>query len=154
MISIVRTDFENQDFIGLVRFLDAYLAEKDGDQHSFYDQFNKIDKIKYVVMAYENEKPLGCGAIKPYGPTAMEVKRMYVSPESRKNGLATRILAELEHWATDLGYNQCVLETGKGQAEAIELYKRNGYEQIPNYAPYTSIENSLCFAKKLTNTRK
>src|ERR1700741_3898623 len=72
MIHIIRTDSDNKDFIELVRHLDADLAEKDGDDHSFYAQFNKIDKIKYAVVAYENEKPLGCGAIKEFGPGTME----------------------------------------------------------------------------------
>ena len=79
MIQIKRTNSENRDFIELVRNLDADLAEKDGDEHSFYAQFNKIDKIKFVAVAYENEKPVGCGAIKEYEPNTMEIKRMYVT---------------------------------------------------------------------------
>jgi len=54
MIRIVRTDSENRDFIELVSRLDADLAERDGEDHSFYAQFNKIDRIQYVVVAYEN----------------------------------------------------------------------------------------------------
>ena len=54
MIQLIRTDSENKDFIKLVRNLDAYLAEKDGDDHAFYSQFNKIDTIKFVVGAYED----------------------------------------------------------------------------------------------------
>ena len=45
MIEIIRTDSDNPDFIELVKYLDAYLAERDGDDHSFYAQFNKVDKI-------------------------------------------------------------------------------------------------------------
>ncbi len=68
MVRIIRTDSKNPDFIELVRDLDAELAERDGEDHPFYAQFNKIDKIKFAVVAYENEKPLGCGAIKEYTP--------------------------------------------------------------------------------------
>jgi putative acetyltransferase len=64
MITIKRTDSKNLDFVELVKFLDADLAIRDGEDHSFYNQFNKIDKIKYVVLVYENKKPIGCGAIK------------------------------------------------------------------------------------------
>ena len=149
MIRIVRTDSENQDFIELVKYLDADLAERDGEEHSFYAQFNKIDRIKYVVVACENKKPLGCGAIKEYEPGTIEIKRMYVSPESRGKGIATKVLSELENWATELAYEKCILETGKKQPEAIGLYKKNGYEMIPNYGQYADIENSLCFAKQL-----
>jgi hypothetical protein len=80
MIELIRTDAGNKDFIGLVKYLDADLAEKDGEDHSFYAQFNKVDKIKYVVIAYENSKPMGCGTIKEYAPDTMEIKRMYTSP--------------------------------------------------------------------------
>jgi putative acetyltransferase len=147
MIKIVRTDSDDQDFINLVKNLDADLAERDGNDHSFYAQFNKIDKIKYVVVAYENNKPMGCGAIKEYAPNTMEIKRMYTLPESRRKGIASKVLTELEIWATELSYEKCILETGKKQPEAIALYKKNGYKLIPNYGQYTEIENSLCFEK-------
>lgn len=83
MVSIKRADSNNHDFISLVKHLDAYLVEKDGDDHAFYNQFNGIDRIKYVVIAYEDNQPFGCGAIKEFDASTMEVKRMYVSPESR-----------------------------------------------------------------------
>jgi GNAT superfamily N-acetyltransferase len=150
MINILRTNSENHDFIELVRLLDADLAIRDGDKHTFYDQFNKIDNIRYVVVAYENNIPAGCGAIKEYKPDSMEVKRMYVLPENRKKGIASKILAELEIWARELSYSKCILETGQGQPEAIELYKKNGYTLIPNYGQYAGVENSLCFEKRLT----
>lgn len=147
MIKIIRTSSDDQDFINLVKNLDADLAQRDGNDHSFYAQFNKIDKIKYVVVAYENNKPRGCGAIKEYAPNTMEIKRMYTSPESRGRGIATKVLTELERWATELSYEKCILETGKKQPEAIGLYKKNGYKLIPNYGQYAEIENSLCFEK-------
>ena len=149
MITLKRTDSENLDFIELVRFLDADLAERDGDEHSFYDQFNKIDKIKYAIVAYENEQPAGCGAIKEFAPHIMEVKRMYTLPNSRGRGIASGVLVELEIWANELGYKKCILETGKKQPEAIELYKKSGYKIIQNYGQYAQANNSLCFEKEL-----
>lgn len=149
MIRIIRTDSDNQDFLKLVKYLDADLAERDGNDHSFYAQFNKIDKIKHVVVAYENNKPVGCGAIKEYTPSTMEIKRMYTFPETRGKGIATRVLTELEIWATELSCEKCILETGKRQPEAIGLYKKNGYKLIPNYGQYVEIENSVCFEKDI-----
>ena len=151
MIKIIRTDSYNKDFIDLVKSLDTDLAQRDGNDHSFYAQFNKIDKIKYVVVAYENSKPAGCGAIKEYAPKTMEIKRMYTSPESRGKGIATKVLTELEKWAIELSYEKCVLETGKRQPEAIGLYKKNGYRLVPNYGQYAGIENSVCFEKDINN---
>ena len=149
MIKIIRTDSVHPDFIELVKSLDADLAERDGTEHSFYDQFNKIATIKNVVVAYENNQPTGCGAIKEYNPDVMEIKRMYTSPDARGKGIATKILVELEKWAIELGYNKCVLETGKRQPEAIALYLKNGYQLIPNYGQYANMENSVCFKKKM-----
>ncbi|MBT1697899.1 GNAT family N-acetyltransferase [Fulvivirgaceae bacterium PWU4] len=152
MINLTRTDSDNPDFVALVKLLDADLAKRDGADHSFYAQFNKIDKIRHVVLAYENETPVGCGAIKQFAPDAMEVKRMYILPEHRNKGIATIILSELERWAAELSYARCVLETGKRQPEAIELYKKNGYNVTPNYGQYVGIENSVCFEKRIKMT--
>jgi putative acetyltransferase len=149
MTKLIRTNSDHPDFISLVRLLDADLAKRDGEDHSFYAQFNAIAKLKHVVVAYENSKAVGCGAIKEQAPDSMEVKRMYVLPENRKGGIASQILTELEHWTHELGYPKCVLETGKRQPEAIELYKKNGYKIIPNYGQYIGIENSVCFEKQL-----
>jgi GNAT superfamily N-acetyltransferase len=148
---LIRTNSDNSDFIELVKLLDAELAIADGDDHVFYSQFNKIDKIKFVIVAYENEEPVGCGAIKDYGGDAMEIKRMYVSPAYRNKGIASKILSELEKWASELSYNRCILETGKRQPDAIGLYKKNGYKPIPNYGQYTEVENSVCFEKFVYN---
>ena len=115
----------------------------------FYSQFNKIDKIKYVVLVYDNNIPTGCGAIKEFGKDVMEVKRMFVSPGKRNMGFATMILTELENWAGELSCTKCILETGKRQPDAIGLYKKNGYKPIPNYGQYEGVENSVCFEKEL-----
>jgi len=149
MIQIIRTNSENKDFIELVKHLDIELAERDGEDHPYYAQFNKIDKIKFVVIAYENEKPVGCGAIKQYEPRTMEIKRMYVLPENRGRGIANKILSELETWTTELSFKKCILETGKKQPEAIRLYKKNGYILIRNYGQYAQVENSVCFEKEM-----
>jgi putative acetyltransferase len=149
MIKLKRTNSENRDFIELVKLLDAALAIVDGKDHAFYSQFNKIDNIRYVIVAYIDDKAVGCGAIKEYGQDTMEVKRMYVSPENRKKGIASQILKELEDWTFELSCKKCILETGKRQNEAIGLYKKSGYRLIPNYGQYAEVENSLCFEKKL-----
>ena len=149
METFLRTDSTNPDFIHLVKLLDAELAERDGNEHSFYAQFNKIDMIKHVIVAYENNLPVSCGAIKPLDENSMEVKRMFTLPQHRGKGLAATVLNELEKWTRELGYKTCALETGKRQPEAIALYKKCGYQTIPNYGQYAGVENSVCFEKFL-----
>jgi len=145
----LRTSSTNPHFISLVKLLDKELAIRDGDDHAFYDQFNKIDKIKYVVLIYENDQAVSCGAIKEYDTETMEVKRMYTTEESRGQGHASLILKELEAWTKELGYKKCILETGINQHEALGLYKKNDYNLIPNYGQYTDVDTSLCFEKKV-----
>lgn len=154
MIKLVRTNSENSDFIDLVKQLDAYLKITDGDEHDFYNQFNSIDTLKYTVVAYIGNQPVGCGAFKALNKNSAEVKRMFTSSQTRGKGIATLILKELEEWATELNYSSCVLETGIRQTEAVQFYKKNLYKIIPNYGQYTDIENSLCFEKLLKNEER
>lgn len=149
MLRLIRTDCSHPDFIELVKQLDADLAERDGKDHSFYAQFNKIDSLRHVVVAYENDHPIACGAMKEFSPNTMEVKRMFTLPGHRGKGIAGKILNELEQWTAELSYTKCVLETGKRQPEAIQLYQKNGYRIISNYGQYAGIENSVCFEKEI-----
>ncbi|MBS2097749.1 GNAT family N-acetyltransferase [Carboxylicivirga linearis] len=148
-MQIKRTHAEDPDFIELVRLLDADLAKRDGDEHAFYAQYNKIDNLKYVVVIVDKDKPISCGAIKHYDEISMELKRMFTLPTVRGKGVASLVLQELEIWTTQLGYSRCILETGIRQPEAIALYNKNGYSLIPNYGPYINVEDSRCFMKEV-----
>lgn len=149
MLTFLRTNSTHQDFISLVRHLDIELATIDGDEHSFYVQYNKIDKINHVIIAYENELPIACGAIKQFSENTMEVKRMYILAPYRGKGTASGVLVQLEKWAAEMNYSHCILETGIRQPDAIRLYGKNGYLPIPNYGQYAGVENSRCFEKAL-----
>lgn len=149
MYNIKRTNSDNLDFQKLVKELDKAMAIVDGEDHSFYAQFNKIDTIKNVVVIYENETAIGCGAIREYDSTTMEVKRMFVPLEKRGKGIASLVLTELESWAKELGYRKCILETSIKQLEAIALYKKNNYKVIKNYGQYSEVADSVCFEKHL-----
>ncbi len=150
MSRLVRTDSTDTHFIELVAALDKDLAIRDGDEHGFYNQFNKLDSIKHVVLLYEDEKAVACGAIKQLDDSTMEVKRMYTIPEARGKSKASAVLQELENWAKEMSYQRCVLETGHKQPEAIQLYTKNGFTVIPNYGQYEGVENSICFEKLLS----
>ena len=149
MIQIIRTNSDNQDFQALVGLLDKELAIRDGEEHAFYAQFNKIDSIRNVIVAYENETAVGCGAFKKYKEETVEIKRMFVRLENRGQGMAVEILKELETWAIEENYKFAILETGFKQPEAIRLYEKSGYEVIPNYGQYAGVENSICMKKGL-----
>ena len=149
MLTLKRTTSDHTDFIELVAHLDAYLRIMDGAEHFFYAQYNKIDKLRQVVLCYSGDTAIGCGAFKEYGEDTVEIKRMFVLPEFRGKGAAAAILKELEIWATELNYSKAVLETGRKQLEAIGLYQKLGYSLIPNYGQYENIENSICMKKTI-----
>lgn len=154
MVHLLKTDSENPAFRHLVSFLDRELAIRDGDDHAFYAQYNKIDKIRQVIVGLLDNEPVGCGAIKEYENGVAEVKRMFVVEHLRGQGIASRVLKELELWAAELQYHTLILETGLAQPEAIALYQKNGYQLIPNYGQYAGVENSVCMKKIISQQRQ
>ena len=151
---LLRTNPDHPDYKLLIPLLDAYLAITDGDEHNFYDQFNKSDEIKYVVLAYEGGVAVACGAIKQFDDHTMEVKRMFTQAAFRGQGIAAKVLTELEQWTLELGFDRCILETGTRQQPAIRLYQKCGYRIMPNYGQYIGVANSVCMQKLMRKTAK
>ena len=149
MTTVKRTNSDDPNFQELVKLLDLELQERDGEEHSFYAALNTTNSLNYVVVAYDQDEPIGCGALRTYAKDVMEVKRMFVPLEKRGQGIASTILTALETWCKELGIKKCILETGKNQPEAIALYKKNQYKIIPNFGKYEGVENSVCFEKEL-----
>jgi GNAT superfamily N-acetyltransferase len=150
MITIQRTDSSNVDFRQLVLLLDDELSVRDGEEHPFYAQFNKLDAIRHVIVAYAGNIAVGCGAFRQYAPGIAEIKRMFVEAGHRGQGIASYVLASLEEWAAQENFEKCILETGYNQPEAIALYLKAQYRPIPNYGPYEAAANSICMEKSLT----
>lgn len=144
-----RTNQDDKGFQDLVKKLDAELAIRDGDDHAFYHQFNGIESLNNVVVCFDNVFAVACGAFRARTAQQIEIKRMFVSVDSRRRGLAQKVLKELEVWGAELGYVEAVLETGKAQTEALCFYPKMGYEVMPNFSPYEGVENSICFRKRL-----
>jgi putative acetyltransferase len=136
-------------FKKLIKELDLYLETINGEQNNFFMQHNTTDKISHVIIALQNNLPAGCGAIKQKEEGIVEVKRMFVSPSCRNQGIGSKILNELELWALELGNTKCVLETSKTMQSANALYEKNNYKVIPNFEPYIGIDTSICYEKLL-----
>jgi len=146
---IRRTDSSNDDFRKLVILLDKELGENYQEEYDFYHQYNQIENLKNIIVVYMNGEPWGCGAIKEYDSNTMEVKRMFTLKESRGKGVASIVLSELENWASELQFENCILETGTKQHAAMALYKKKGYVNIPNYGQYEGVATSICFKKSI-----
>ncbi|HYH15638.1 MAG TPA: GNAT family N-acetyltransferase [Flavisolibacter sp.] len=149
MVTLIKTDSTHPDFHGLIIPLDKELQALYGEEQAFFDQFNKVNMIRHVVIAYNDGRPVGCGAIKEFDADTMEVKRMFVDRRFRGQGIALQVLSALEQWAGELGYKRCVLETGNKQKEAIRLYEKAGYRVIANYGQYVGVASSICMEKPI-----
>jgi len=149
VIRIRRTTSGDPDFVILVDKLNGFLAEINGDKHEFYSQYNRTESLQHVLVAYIGYQPVGCGALRLIEDSGVEIKRMFVAPDSRRQGTAQAILKGLEDWACELGQMHAVLETSKRLDAARHLYQESGYEVIPNYGPYVDAEDSICMRKSL-----
>jgi putative acetyltransferase len=146
---ILRTTSDNPDFKKLTGELDVELCRIYNTNPEDYEEYNRITGLPTVVLAYKNDEPIGCGCFKIFNDKAVEIKRMFINENQRGKGAASSILAELETWAKELGYSEVVLETGKGQPNAINLYKKHGYQITENYNQYDDLEISVCLKKVL-----
>jgi GNAT superfamily N-acetyltransferase len=103
----------------------------------------------FFAVAELGGSPVGCGGVCRYDATTAELRRMYVAPEARGNGVSRALLAALEDAARALGYRALRLETGNRQPEAIGLYASADFQPIPRYGPYVDDLRSVCFEKEL-----
>lgn len=149
-MEIVRTANTHADFIRLTAALDAELRERYGTGQDKYDRHNVIAPVDTAVVGYADGEPAVCGCFRAVGGGAVEMKRMFVAAAHRRKGYGREILRALEEWAAELGFDSAVLETGKGQPEAIALYRGMGYVITDNYGPYVGLENSVCMKKALS----
>lgn len=146
---IVRTGNTHEDFRRLTAALDMELRARYGAAQAEYDSHNRIAPIDTAVIGYVDGEPAACGCFKAVNEETVEMKRMFVAEGQRRRGHGRAVVRALEEWAAELGFVRAVLETGKGQPEAIGLYRDMGYELTENYGPYVGLENSVCMKKRL-----
>lgn len=148
-IRVVRTTSENPDFIFLYTIFDSFLWDRYPELKAQYWGNNVIEFNPDVIIIYLENKAVACGCIKKYNDNTAELKRMFVMPDARGMGLAQLILNELENLAKQSGFEILILETLYKQKEAINLYRKKGFEIVDNYEPYTDLSNSICMRKSI-----
>lgn len=148
MYILKRTTATDSDFEMLIQQLDADLAVRNGEEQAFFSQFNHLNNIKHVIVAYQDNKPIGCGAIKTYDADTMEVKRMFIIPEMRRQGIGLQLLMELEKWTSELGYAYTQLETGTMQPEAIRLYEKKMDIRVSRTTTNMLVSKIVCALKR------
>jgi len=131
--------------VQLVNEQRAELAAAEGDEHINYPVRGGIE----FVAGFVDGRPVACGALQPLEDAVGEIKRMYVRPAYRGQGLSRLILAALEELAVQRGYRALRLETGKYLAPALGLYRGAGYLPIPLFGEYVDNPRSVCLEKSL-----
>jgi putative acetyltransferase len=140
----------SQDALALIRALSVELGARYGDDGAGAFKPGDVDVAGAAfVVARLGGRPVGCGALRPLEPGVGEVKRMFVEPPIRGQGISRLILHKIEAVATEFGYRALRLETGLRQPEAIGLYETSGYERAPCYGIYVDNPLSVCFEKQL-----
>ena len=151
-MNIIRTDRTHPDLIALCYELDLALDDASGgfENRKKYVPFNQSNTMDMVVILYDEDIAIGCGAYRLHGNGASEIKRMFVKDTYRGKGYGRVILQELIHANKENGINRLILETGSILISAISLYKKMGFEVIPNYPPYDKISESVCMELIIT----
>lgn len=150
MPEIIRTTSDNPDFQNLTNELDTELCRIYNTKKEDYEEYNRITGLSTVVSVYDNDQAIACGCFKQFDAERIELKRMFVTPGFRGKGIASLMVAELENWGRELGYKTIILETGKGQPEAIALYRKLGYNDIPRFGEFPEESRSVCLGKILS----
>jgi GNAT superfamily N-acetyltransferase len=154
-MEFIYTNGYNKDFIELCNLLDTYLNDLVGGEanRSEYLQYNTLDDINDVVLAYENNYPIGCASFKYYDEGIAEVKRVFIKKEYRRKGISEFLMRRLEQRAAEKGYYKLVLETGAPLVEAMGLYNKIGFSVIENYGQYKCMKESICMGKDISLER-
>lgn len=145
------TDGGNETFQKFYFITEAYYSKIVGgvENRGEFIPYNSSDSIQDVVLAYEKGKAVGCAGLKGYSAVAVEMKRLWIEPDYRGLGLATKLIALIEARAKEQNYQRIILQTREIMTAAVRLYQKLGYRQIDKYPPYDSFEGAICFAKDI-----
>ncbi|MCX6047019.1 MAG: GNAT family N-acetyltransferase [Chloroflexi bacterium] len=141
---------DTADATALIMELEAHLDPlyPRASRHGFSIEKLLAEAVPFFVLRSDG-MPAGCGGIQLVGTEYGELKRMYVRPQFRGLGFAKLMIEHLAAYAQAEGVPLLRLETGIYQREAIGLYERMGFYQIPPFGPYTADPLSLCYEKQL-----
>ncbi|MDE6739937.1 MAG: GNAT family N-acetyltransferase [Lachnospiraceae bacterium] len=149
------TNGNHEDFKKFYSITEEYYSKLVGgaENRMAFIPYNICDNIQDVVIAYKNDKAVGCAGLKGYSSADAEIKRVWVDPAYRGQGLATKLMELIETKAKERNFKRVILQTREIMQDAVALYRKLGYHQIANYSPYDKLKDAVCFAKDIQGNR-
>lgn len=98
------------------------------------------------LIAWSDDLPVGCVSLRPLEPGVAEVKRLWIDPVARGQGLGRRLMRALKSRARELGFAHLKLDSNAALTEALALYRSDGWTEI---APYTGFPANVWLGKRL-----
>ena len=111
--------------------VDLSFQDFETELETMHVQYNKPDGG--LLLAYINETPIACAAVRRSDEGTAELKRMYVRSGHRGHRIGVELLKRSLSMAKDLGYKKIRLDTLENMNKAQELYKSFGFYIIPPY---------------------
>jgi ribosomal protein S18 acetylase RimI-like enzyme len=156
-VVIRQADYHDPDAVALTETVQRFYADLYGgpdDTPVTYQEF--APPVGAFFIGYLGVRAVAMGGWRftsvavPGASQPVEIKRMYVSDDLRRRGVARRMLAALESSAAAAGADAVILETGQPQAAAIALYRASGYSDIPGFGYYAAAPQSVSLGKRLS----
>jgi len=144
----ILTDEKDERFLELVEELDNGYYQRIGDDLKKYEKYNEFNKPHVVIILLDGDKPVACASYRQLNENTVEFKRVYVKKEYRKNGIAFKLITQLEKQVIEKNFKFSHIVTGKNNFAAIKLYEKLKYTQIRNFGQFKDDENIICMKKE------
>ncbi|MGY1591757.1 GNAT family N-acetyltransferase [Geodermatophilus sp. SYSU D00708] len=136
----------------VARVQQEYVVRYGGPDEAVVDPAEFVPPAGLFLVAEVDGVPAGCGAWRVHADGVVEVKRVYVEPAFRRDGLARLLMAELERTAAAAGHRAVVLNSGNRQPEALALYAALGYTPVAGYGVYAEAPGAVFLGKELPSS--
>lgn len=142
---------DSPEAVAFVRAIQQFYIDVYGDEDD-----DSTDPAEFApphglfVVGYLDGAAVACGGWRRHEEDGAEIKRMWVAPRVRRQGVARRLLGELERTAAAAGHRRIVLTTGEPQQAAIAFYTANGY--VPTdarFGHYSEFDDAVFFTKEI-----
>ena len=148
----IEGNFDNSEVNDLLKkhFVELRSVSPAGSTHVLDIDGLKDPSIKFWSL-WENNKLIGCGALKFLEKNHGEFKSIRVADEFRKKGIGERIINHLIEEAKKLKISKLSIETGAGDffLPARNLFSKFGFKSCPPFAHYKDDPNSCYYTLDL-----